>query len=503
MLRPLPSSLHIIEGKLNQYLLPLVTLVGLSGGLMVAYLVTAGQWPVALGLLVALPAFVLLHRYPFAALIIWLSFTPFLMESNSGVVRRVYWVIHRALPPTTVAIILLSTWFKLHKRKLPKPGMPELLMAGYIAVSLLSILYVVSNNTVGNTTVQQLLNSVDSYGDKKIFVLYDRVFIPMCLYFILRLTKPKEADFKRLLPAIAFVLVSQSIIGILSWAAPQFLPSAWLNRAGSRTSGSLDHYSVFTSTVMLCSILLLQSAYNHNLHKSIRLGYIFLFILGVFMIFLSFSRASWLACIIVIIGLFFLYPKKMMQIGTFAIPVFIVLFSAGYLSQQADFAQKRFYSAQSEESALSRLPVVVASLRMFEARPLFGWGYGDFDEYDYQFQARVGDIVSPKQDHASHNLYLTVLAEQGIVGIFFYLMPVAWWLVLSVRAYPKLPAEGFWSRKLLVIFWLLLLFHFIINNFSNMRVVYGLGLWWIALGFIGVMVSRCLSAEANQLEARP
>ena len=54
----------------------------------------------------------------------------------------------------------------------------------------------------------------------------------------------------------------------------------------------------------------------------------------------------------------------------------------------------------------------------------------------------------------------------------------------------------------MIIFWLLLIFHFIVNNFSNMRVVYGLGLWWITLGFIGVMVSRSLSAEANQLEVR-
>jgi O-antigen ligase len=325
----------------------------------------------------------------------------------------------------------------------------------------------------------------------------------MCLYFIVRLTKPKEEDLKRLLPFVAFVLVSQSIIGILSWSAPQILPSAWLNRAGSRTSGSLDHYSVFTSTIMLCSILLLQSAYNHNLHRTIRLGTIFMFILGVFMIFLSFSRGSWLACCSVIIGLFTLYPKKIMKVGTFAISVFIVLLSAGYLSQQADYAQDRFYSSQSEESALSRLPVVYASLRMLEAKPLLGWGYGDFDKYDYQFQARVGDLVSPKQDHASHNLYLTILAEQGIVGFFFYLMPVVWWLVLSVKAYPKLPVEGFWSRKLLVIFWLVLLFHFIVNNFSNMRVVYGLGLWWITLGFIGVMVSQSLSVVVNPLEVRP
>ncbi len=51
------------------------------------------------------------------------------------------------------------------------------------------------------------------------------------------------------------------------------------------------------------------------------------------------------------------------------------------------------------ESALSRLPIIYASIRMFpEARPLFGWGYGNFGRYDHsEFQGRVADLVNSEK----------------------------------------------------------------------------------------------------------
>ncbi len=476
---------HQQERKLSRQQLLLLGLFGLGLSVVVAYLVVADLWPFAIVLVLALPIFALLHRYPLTGLFVWLLLAQFLVLTDSSMLRRLYWLIHRALPPITIGIILLSHMLHVHKRKLPRLGGAELIMVGYLVVTQLSVLYL-SDDVQANT-----------------IYVYDRIFVPMCLYLLIRLLHPTEQDLRRLIPVFIFVLVAQSIIGILSWSAPQVLPSAWLDRAGSRTTGSLQSYSVFTVTAVTCGLLILQSALNHNLGKTWRWLQYLLFSLAYFMIFFSFSRGSWLAGLVVFMGLAVIYRQFVVRFTLITLPVIAILLSAGALGAYAEWASQRFYSDHSQEAALSRLPIYYASYRMFEEKPVMGWGYGNFDRFDRLFQARVGDLVNPVKDHASHNLYLTLLAEQGIVGVFFYLAPMFWWLVLSVRAYSRLPVEGFWSRKLLVIFWLLLLFHVIVNNFSNMRVVYGLGLWWITLGFIGAMVSRTLSVEAGRLETRP
>ena len=465
------------KAKQTKQLALLFGLLGIGLSLIIAYLAAEGLWLVAVGLLAALPIFVLLHRYPFAGLFVWLLLTPFLVATDGGSIRKVYWIVHRLLPPAVIGIILLSSMLRIHPRKLPKFSWAELAMAGYLIATQMSVIYL--NDDVLATT----------------YHVYDRIFIPICLYLLIRFAKPTEKDLQRLLPVLIFVLVSQSIIGILSWSAPQILPSAWLNRVGLRTTGSLRSYSVFTVTAVTCGLIILHSALNHLRSKKSRGLFFFLFALTYFMIFLSFSRGSWLAGLIVLLGLTMLYPRFIGRFSLTVVPIVAVLLSVGLLSSHADWARQRFYSDQSEEAALSRLPVYYASYRMFEAKPLFGWGYGNFDRFDRQFQARVGDLISPSKDHASHNLYLTIIAEQGVIGIFLYLAPMPWCLQLTLRALPKLPSEGFWSRKLLILFWLMLVFHIIVNNFSNMRVVFGLGLWWITLGFIAHMGTAVLASN--------
>jgi O-antigen ligase len=177
----------------------------------------------------------------------------------------------------------------------------------------------------------------------------------------------------------------------------------------------------------------------------------------------------------------------MIQLSLITIPILVLVLGSGLLADEVAFAQQRFFSADSEESALSRLPVVYASVRMFEEKPLFGWGYENFDKFDYRFQRRVGDLITPDKDHASHNVYLTILAEQGLAGLALFLAPMMWVLFATARAWPRMRAEGFYSRKLVFSLWLVIVFHVVVNNFSNMRIEYGQGMWWIALALIATL----------------
>ena len=484
------SSLHFLPDRparrqdiLKGPLLPLVAILGLGMGTILGYLVVNGLWPVALGLIFALPGFVILHRYPFAAIIFWLLLAPFVVVSDGGMARRAYWVIHRALPPATIGIVVLSSWLRIHPRRLPRLGAVEGAMLAYLVASVLSIVYL--NPDVKATTI----------------LFYDRVFVPMCLYLLVRLINPTENDLRRLLPILAFILITQSVIGLLSWFMPQVLPSYWLDRVGTRTIGSLGTYSVFTSTLAFCALLLFHSAFALKLTRRRILVHLLLVLLAGFMIFFSFSRGSWLAGFLVFLGLFWIYPKALIRLVFATALVMLVVLGSGALDDYLAFASERLYSEQSTESALSRLPVYYASYRMFETKPLFGWGYGNFDRYDREFQQRVGDLYTPDKDHTSHNLYLSLLAEQGFVGFFLFLVPLLWWFAATIKTWPAIPVHGFWSRKLVFVLWLVLLFHFVVNNFSHMRIVFGLGMWWLTLGLIAAVISRYLAAEPQRLAA--
>jgi O-antigen ligase len=127
---------------------------------------------------------------------------------------------------------------------------------------------------------------------------------------------------------------------------------------------------------------------------------------------------------------------------------------------------------------------------MFEAKPLTGWGYESFDRYDRDFQQRVGDLVYPVKDHASHNLFLTTLAEQGLVGFVLLFGPMFVWLVRTKRRWRALPMSGFLDRRLAAALSLVLASFVIVNCFFRMQISFGFGLWWLTLGLLASLVAR-------------
>jgi O-antigen ligase len=136
---------------------------------------------------------------------------------------------------------------------------------------------------------------------------------------------------------------------------------------------------------------------------------------------------------------------------------------------------------------------------MVAVKPVFGWGYETLDQNITPFYRRVGDASLATRFVTSHNTYLTVLTELGLVGFLLYLFPVAWWFVLSIRVWPRIPKVGFWSRSLLGSLWLVMLFNFTVSNFMDMRwFPIGLTLWWWVLGLVANMVYPYLKGRDIQ-----
>jgi O-antigen ligase len=440
-------------------------------GVATAYLLAAGLWFVVVALLVALPGFVILNRAPLAALAIWLLLAPYVLFT-SGVVRYGFWLVHRALPVVVIVVLIASRVLGLRTRPLGRLGAPELLMVTYIFATVLSIGYT-------STTVPT-----------SIITLYDRVVVPMCLYVIVRLVRPTEQSLRWLVPIAAVTVVAQTMLGLAAWVAPGALPDEWLGREGTRTIGSLGSPSVYGVTMLAAGAFLLHAAATEP-RRVVRFGERTLFVVSVVMAVGTLTRGVWLAAIVVVAALALVHPRQLRRVAVMALPLLLVLAFTGAAAGQVAKLETRF---GSEQTALSRLPVALASWRMFEAKPVAGWGFGNFDEYDREFQAEVSGFI-PEKDHASHNVYLTLLAEQGLIGVLLFLGPAAWLLGRTIASYSRLPRTGLASRKLVVLLWAVLLAHVTVNNFSNMRVVFGLGQWWLVLGLIAALVTMPTTSE--------
>jgi O-antigen ligase len=468
-------AVSTIKSKLAPYAL---LLVGSFLAVLLGFMVVTGHWVIAVGILTALPGFILLHKYPWLALLIWLFLAPLVTVTPDFGGRQIYWVVHRALPPITVVIMLVASVLGISKRSLPKLGWPELAMAGYLFVSLLSI-YALNDSPRAT-----------------FYEFYDRVISPMCLYLVIRLWAPNKDDLNRLAPMVFFLLVSQMMVGLLAWYTPGILPSAWIDEE-LRTTGTVGSYGAFAATMLFCGLFLLQSALNQKA-AWIRILYLLSFALAGFGVFMSFSRGAWAAGTLVILGLLWIDRKHIIQVGLVVVPLIYVL-ANGPLASQVDWASERLYSERSEQSALVRLPVIQASVEMFLAKPFLGWGYENFNRYDWQFYQPVEGVTAPVKDISSHNFYLTLLAEQGIGGTFLFLFPLFWWLIRSFKKLRTLPMDGVWSRRSLILSWLFIFAYMTINMFHNMRIVFGLSLWWVGLALIANAVEHPDEPKSSSL----
>lgn len=447
-------------------------------GAAVAYLVASGFWYLALGFVVSVPALVVVLRYPHATILVWLVVTPLVSITDSSAVRQAFWVVHRGLPLVTLLLVVLGALARVNDRRMPRLGWPEVLMAAYVVAGFLSIAY--TSDTALATA----------------YLFYERVVIPMCLYLLVRLLQPEEDTLRVLYPVVLAILLIQSLVGILSWIAPGLVPPIWLAHAGQRTNGTFRDPDVFGTMVLLCGLVLLHGGLSSARRWGRVLG-MMAFSWALLMAFMTFSRGNWFAGLVVLAGTLVVYRQYARVVAGFLVVVLLVLLGSGVLTKQAQFAQERLTSQQAEESALVRLPVALAALRMLEEKPLAGWGYGNFDRYSRPFQGRVADLVSPEKPHASHNFFLTILAEQGLVGFALFVGPMFLWLRRTrANLSNLLPSE----RRLVLSLWLGVSAYVIVNNFSVMKTPFGLGCWWLTLGLIATLVHRAGLPSSRERE---
>jgi O-antigen ligase len=378
----------------------------------------------------------------------------------------VYWAMYRVLPPFLLCLAVLSRILKAREHPPARLVPPELAM-GLLVVIVPSFI---------------LLFQTDR--NLALIRFADRMILPFCMYFVIRLTAPRTREFIQLQWVALFVAFSQSFIGFLSWYAPQVLPHVWRNLQGARTTGTLTDPDLYAVMLTFCAVILIHGAVNQ---KSRLIRFIFFVASGVcaIFVFLSLERAAWLGEIFVIIGLVFIYPKVMLRLLVIG-SILMAVLSIGILSSHVSLSINRFTEANP---VYDRIVIFDAMTQMFQQKPILGWGYETLDQNIQPFYRTVGEASITTHVVTSHNTYMTILTELGLVGFALYMFPIGWWFILSVKVWRRMPKEGVWSRSLLAILWLVMLFNFTVSNFIDMRwFEIGIVFWWLILGLIANMV---------------
>ncbi|MBK7083343.1 MAG: O-antigen ligase family protein [Flavobacteriales bacterium] len=125
----------------------------------------------------------------------------------------------------------------------------------------------------------------------------------------------------------------------------------------------------------------------------------------------------------------------------------------------------------SDASNLERLNRWNSAMRMWEERPLFGWGPGTYMFQYAPFQASEDrTIISTNfgtQGNA-HSEYLGPLAEQGVPGMLLIVLLVIVTMVTALQLYPRMPAGA--DRRLMSAAFLGLVTYYLhgaLNNFLD------------------------------------
>jgi O-antigen ligase len=190
-----------------------------------------------------------------------------------------------------------------------------------------------------------------------------------------------------------------------------------------RNVGSFSHPNMLAA--FLAIFLPVSLFFLFHPKKLFKLLGLTIFILSFGMIFVTLSRSGVItaaAAVGLTISLFFYYfPYLRSEIFKWARILFLLVLVIFISATFNPFVQFRFFNITLEDqSLLTRLELNQIAISTIAHAPLFGIGGGTFPIYLANFDPSLAD----KHLYNIHNLYLTLLTENGVIPTLFFLTTI-------------------------------------------------------------------------------
>ncbi len=272
-----------------------------------------------------------------------------------------------------------------------------------------------------------------------------------------------------------------------------------------------DHTSYGAMLAMMIPVLFGFVFSRDSYSRNIRIFTFITLVILLIAIYFSISRAAWIS-LLVALGVY-LMLKFRIRLSWVLGSVFIlgVLFFSFQdrilmqLERNKQDSSKNFVkhiqsmsNITTDASNLERINRWHSAIRMFEARPVFGWGPGSYQFVYAPFQS-VEDktVISTNVGNkgTAHSEYLLILSEEGILGLVSLLTIFILISVTAVRVYRE--AEEAFVKKLVLLMFLGLITYFthaFLNNFLDTDKA-AVPFW----GFVAAIVSLDIYHKENKI----
>ena len=216
-----------------------------------------------------------------------------------------------------------------------------------------------------------------------------------------------------------------------------------------------------------------------NLRRLLNLSLIFF----LFCILTAYTRASWLS-IPLAIGVYFMVRLKLLKTALFAFGILISMmvgwltYNYKYIEFAPEFEKTVYHRGNIEGhlaatydgtdvSGMERIYRWVAAKNMIIRKPFIGFGTNCFyDNYkDYKVNAFETYVSDNPEKSTTHNYFLMVFAEQGVIGFLLFVGLLIVSFVLAEKHYHKSEHKehkGIYMASLLSL--IVITFHLFLND---------------------------------------
>jgi hypothetical protein len=158
--------------------------------------------------------------------------------------------------------------------------------------------------------------------------------------------------------------------------------------------------------------------------RSLRLWAVLLIAFSIPALYFTYTRGPILGVATVVVAMGLIANRARWQSLLMLATVVLLVFAAWNHITSTSIYKERFGVTQTIST---REGIQHESVDLFRQKPVFGWGYNTFD----QVKLTLPNIDPHIRLETSHDTYLTVLVELGLVGLLLLTIP---WLLITYRA---------------------------------------------------------------------